>query len=126
MNALWLAFLGLGGGGGLLSFGYTIYKDVQSRRQRDQKVEGEIKLDSVTEKRITAEAAQINSDVAIAQQTWWQEQFELLRVELTTEQKARRRITKWAQLHQQWDQKTWELAKRYDPQAPPPPPLEDE
>jgi hypothetical protein len=79
----------------------------------------------VTEKRIAAEAAQINSDVAIAQQTWWRDQFDVLREELTAEQNLRRRLTQWAREHQTWDQRAWELAVRTDPTYPAPPRLDD-
>jgi len=125
MNDLWGVFLGAGGAAGAGSLIYTVYKDFRDRRFREQKVEGEIQLDTVTEKRIAAEAAQINSDVAIAQQTWWKDQFTALREELVEEQKQSRKVRRWAELHQQWDRRAWELAVESDPSYPPPPSLED-
>jgi hypothetical protein len=123
MNAAWAVFLGAGGAAGLLSFFYTVYKDVRGRHLQEKKAEGEVKLDSATETRIAAEAAQINSDVAIAQQKWWKDQFDAVRQELTEEQQLRRRLTQWAQSHQIWDRRAWELALHADPEYPPPPEL---
>lgn len=125
MNNFWVVFLGVGGSAGIGSLGYTIYKDWRDRRYNERKQEAGIAIDDVTEKRITAEAAQINSDVAIAQQTWWRDQFSLLREELTAEQNLRRRLTQWAREHQTWDQRAWELALRTDPNYPAPPRLDD-
>lgn len=125
MNAMWAVFLGAGGAAGLFSFIYTVYKDFRDRRRTARKQEGEIQIDSVTEKRIAAEAAQINSDVAIAQQNWWKSQFEYLREELTVEQKSNRELRAWAREHQTWDQRAWHLAVQSDPNYPPPPKLED-
>lgn len=125
MNTLWAIFLGAGGSAGLLSLAYTAYKDRRDRRLVEEKQEGEIKIDSVMEKRIAAEAAQISSDVAIAQQTWWKTQFDAVRQELTQEQMMRRRLTTWAKAHQSWDETAWMLAVQSDPDYPPPPKLED-
>jgi hypothetical protein len=124
VNNFWVVFLGVGGSAGIGSLGYTIYKDWRDRRYNERKQEAGIAIDDVTEKRILAEAAQINSDVAIAQQTWWKDQFEYLRTELTQEQTLRRRLTVWAKEHQTWDQRAWELAVATDPDYPPPPILE--
>lgn len=125
MNVFWSVFLGVGGTGGILSITWTIYKDVTSRQTQEEKAEGEIKLDTTTEKRIAAEAAQINSDVAIAQQNWWKDQFESIRAELTEEQNLRRKLSIWARQHQAWDEAAWMLAVQSDPTYPPPPRLED-
>ena len=89
-----------------------------------KKIEGAIELDETTRTRLAAEAAQINSDVAIAQQTWWKEQFDAVRAELTEEQRARRRLSNWASEHQTWDERAWKLAIQTDPDYPPPPKLE--
>lgn len=124
MNAWWAFFLGTGATGGILSFSYTVYKDFRDRRRLERKVEGEIQIDDATEKRIVAEAAQINSDVAIAQQNWWKTQFDLVRTELVEEQRLRQKLTKWAAEHQVWDQRAWTSALKSDPDCPPPPHLE--
>ena len=125
MNALFAAFLGAGGLAGLGSLFYTIYKDVRDRRRVERKAEGEIQLDTVTEQRIAAEAAQINSDVAIAQQTWWRQQFSDVRAELVLEQRRTRSLLKWARQHQIWDEGAWERAVKSDPDYPRPPVLEN-
>ena len=124
MNVLWTVFLGAGGGLGVASFLYTVFKDFRDRKRVERKQEGEIQLDTATEQRIAAEAAQINSDVAIAQQNWWKQQFDAVRTELVEEQKQRRRLEKWAGEHQEWDQRAWTLALQTDPEYPPPPVLE--
>lgn len=124
MNAWWAIFLGAGGLAGLLSFPYTVYRDFRNRRRDEAKADGEIKIDTVTEQRIAAEAAQINSDVAIAQQTWWKEQFDAVRTELTAETRLRKRLTQWAAEHQKWDERAWTLALETDPMYPPPPKLQ--
>ena len=126
MNGLWAVFLGAGGAAGLFSFFYTVYKDVKNRDIEATKAEGEIKIDSVTEKRIVAEAAQINSEVAIAQQTWWKDQFDYMREELTKAQHSNRVLRTWAEKHQLWDETAWILAVQSDPDYPPPPKLEEE
>lgn len=125
MNTFWAVFLAVGGGSGIGSLGYTVYKDHRDRRIEQRRQEVGVAIDEVTEKRIAAEAAQINSDVAIAQQTWWRDQFDVLREELTAEQNLRRRLTQWAREHQTWDQRAWELAVRTDPTYPAPPRLDD-
>ena len=125
MNTFWAIFLAVGGGSGIGSLGYTVYKDHRDRRIEQRRQEAGIAIDEVTEKRIIAESSQINSDVAIAQQTWWKEQFDLVRKELTQEQAMRRRLTTWAREHQTWDQMAWELALKTDPTYPAPPKLDD-
>jgi uncharacterized protein (DUF3084 family) len=125
VNTFWAVFLAVGGGSGIGSLGYTVYKDHRDRRIEQRRQEVGVAIDEVTEKRIAAEAAQINSDVAIAQQTWWRDQFDVLREELTAEQNLRRRLTQWAREHQTWDQRAWELAVRTDPTYPAPPRLDD-
>lgn len=118
---------GLLGTGGLLSglgILYNIYVGIRDRRIDLTKKETGVALDDTTRERIAAEAAQINSDVAIAQQDWWKQQFDAVRTELIEEQKLRRRLTRWADAHQEWDQATWTLALQTDPTCPPPPVLE--
>lgn len=128
MNSTTIASLVLGSGGLLTGAGliWKIVVELLDRRRSVDKQEGEIKLDTATERRIAAEAAQINSDVAIAQQNWWKEQFDAVRTELVEEQRLRRALSKWASDHQEWDQRAWTLALKADPDCPPPPELEYE
>lgn len=101
-------------------------RSVRKQEGDIKKLEGAIELDETTRTRLAAEAAQINSDVAIAQQNWWREQFDAVREELTLEQQRTRRLTKWANQHQEWDQGAWHLAQQMDPGYPPPPMLDHE
>lgn len=126
MNAATIASLVLGSGGLLTGIGliWKILIEILDRRRSINKQEGEIKLDTATERRIAAEAAQINSDVAIAQQSWWKEQFDAVRSELVVEQRIRKALERWAAEHQEWDQRAWIHALTTDPTFPPPPQLE--
>ncbi len=130
MNATRIVSLLLSGSG-LATGVFAVITQVRDRGRSVRKQEGDIKqlegkieLDETTRSRLAAEAAQINSDVAIAQQTWWREQFDAVRAELIEEQKLRSRLTRWADKHQEWDTTTWHLALKTDPNCPPPPKLE--
>jgi septal ring factor EnvC (AmiA/AmiB activator) len=130
MTATLTASLLLGGAGLLTAIFGTITQARDRRRNiRKQegdieKLEGSIRLDETTRTRLAAEAAQINSDVVIAQQNWWREQFDAVKTELVAEQQVRRRLSKWAGEHQEWDKRAWSLALQSDPKYPPPPTLE--
>jgi hypothetical protein len=130
MSATLITSLLLGGAAFATSV-FGVVTQVRDRGRSVRKQEGDIKrietnieLDETTRTRLAAEAAQINSDVAIAQQTWWREQFDAVRGELTVEQQRTRRLTKWANQHQEWDQRAWTLARQSDPEYPPPPLLD--
>lgn len=130
MSATLIASLLLGGGA-LATSVFALITQIRDRGRSVRKQEGDLKklqtgieLDETTRTRLAAEAAQINSDVAIAQQTWWREQFDAVREELTLEQQRTRRLTKWANEHQEWDKGAWHLAQQADPTYPPPPVLE--
>lgn len=126
MNASTIASLVLGSGGLLTGVGliWKLIVELLDRNRAVDKQEGEIKLDTATERRIAAEAAQINSDVAIAQQNWWKEQFDAVRTELVVVQSRNKALEKWATEHEKWDQRAWTLALKSDPDYPSPPELE--
>lgn len=108
----------------VLTSAYGIYTQVKDRSRSVAKQEGSIALDDTTRTRIAAEAAQINSDERIATERWWKEQFDAVKGELVEEQRLRRRLTKWATEHQEWDQRAWTLALHADPNYPGPPQLD--
>lgn len=119
------------GSGAFLTAGFGIITQVRDRGRSVRKqetdieqIQGSIKLDETTRQRLAAEAAQINSDERIATEKWWKEQFDAVKSELVTEQGLRRRLSKWASEHQEWDKRAWKLALETDPNYPPPPELE--
>src|SRR6478752_5169721 len=109
MNATLTASLLLGAAAltssvfGLITQARDRGRSVRKQEGDIKSLEGKIELDEVERERIAAEAAQINSDVAIAQQKWWKDSFDAVGPELADEQKLRRRLTKWADKHQEWD-----------------------
>lgn len=103
---------------------FGVVTQIRDRGRSVRKQEGDIKLDETTRERLAAEAAQINADQRIATERWWKEQFDAVKTELVAEQTARRRLTKWANLHQEWDQSAWKQAIQTDPEFPAPPQLE--
>lgn len=123
MSAATVTSILLGAGGSLTGI-YAVLNQVRDRRRHVVKQEGEIQLNDTTRVRIASEAAQINSDERIATERWWKEQFDAVKDELVEEQTLRRRLTKWAKAHQEWDQQAWTLALKSDPLTPGPPQLE--
>lgn len=113
------------GAGGTVTGVYAIFTQLRDRGRSVRKQEGEIGLDEKTRGKIIAEAAQINSDERIATERWWKEQFDAVKGELVEEQRLRRRLTRWAKLHEAWDQQAWTLALETDPMYPAPPTLEN-
>lgn len=126
----WLPGAVLGGGALLASLPSTInqFRDrgrsVSKQEGEIEKQEGEVRLTEEERKKVAAEAASINTNDLIKVGELWQEQFNAVREELTTEQRLSRRLKKWADEHQKWDQRAWALALETDPLYPPPPQLE--
>lgn len=128
----WAASL-LGAGGLLSGLGilYQIYNGLRDQKIDRTRKETGVALDDTTRTRIAAEAAQINSDVAIAQQNWWKEQFDYVRTELVMEQSRRKesddkveKLMSWAREHELWDEAAYANALKTDPDYPAPPRLE--
>lgn len=135
MTAELLAKLVLGSGGLLTGIGliWKIVIDLLDRRRTITKQQGEIEKQQVdvelTSEQINlikAEAHQAYSSERMDNEKWWADQIERLRRDLATEERARRRLTEWANLHQIWDRRAWALALETDPKYPPPPTLDDE
>ena len=103
MDATLIVSLVLGVGGGLSGV-YAFINSIRDRPRDVIKKEGDIYLTSEQRKKIAAEAAQINSADAIAQQNWWRAQFEAVTVELEKERKWRRRVTRYIRNHEPWDE----------------------
>lgn len=112
-SGLWALILG-GGGLGLLSFIYTLYKDIRDRRHREETQEGEVKLSQKTMDKVAAEAASLNTADIIKIGQLWQEQFNAVREELAIEQRWRKRVTKYIRRHQPWDIKMEQIAKEHN------------
>lgn len=114
---------------GLAALATSVFGIVTQVRDRGRSVarqEAQIELDETTRIRLAAEAAQIGEDQRIATERWWKEQFDAVRVELVSEQRRVRRLSKWAAEHQVWDTGAWERAVKTDPTYPPPPILDPE
>lgn len=112
------------GAGGLATAFYTLLTNIRDRKSTIAKQQSDLRLSKGTYEKIAADAAQINSDQRIETERWWKEQFDAVRVELAEEQKTRRRLTKWAVDHQEWDKRAWTLALLSDPDYPSPPTLD--
>lgn len=131
MTAALIVSIVLGFGGSLTAV-ITAWFTIRDRRQAREKKTGEIRLDKVSYDEIASRAAKINSDERIEIERWWKEQFDAVklelretRVELEREKNARRKVTKWAKQHQQWDQDAYQLALHTDVNYPPPPLLDE-
>lgn len=114
MNSSLLALLLGGGALGILSFIYTVIKDVVNRKYNQQSKAGEIQLSKKTLDKVAAEAASLNTADIIKIGQLWQEQFEAVRAELAIEQKWRRRVTKYIRRHQPWDIEMEKVARDHN------------
>lgn len=94
---------GLLGAGGGLSAIFTMLDRWRNRKFNKIKEESSIKLDDATFKEIASRAAKINSEDRISIETWWKEQFESVKGDLSEQQDWRRRaIRRWHE-HKRWD-----------------------
>lgn len=125
MNAFWTVFIALGSSGGIFGLLFTIYKEVRDRRHREEKQEGEVKLDSATLENIKAQAATIYSADRREEDAARDKQIEELRVGLFAEITERRRLS--AKLDEVWlySRGAWRVALDTRPDYPPPPSLEN-
>jgi len=103
MNATLIVSFVLGIGGGLSGV-YAFANSVRDRVRTVRKQEGDITLTDEQRNKIAAEAAQINATAAIAQQEFWQKQFQSVVTELEKERKWRRRVTRYIRNHEPWDE----------------------
>lgn len=117
------------GSAAFITAAYTAFMNWRERKVRKLQQEGQVKLTDAQVKEAAAQAASINIAASRADrlesEQWFAKQIEALRKDLDTEQKSRRRLEAWANVHQLWDRRAWLLALESDPQYPAPPQLED-
>ncbi len=81
MNNAWLtSILSLGGAGGLLSLGFTLYTSIRDKDYRRAKEEGDIKLTAAQYNEIAARAAQTKTAEQIQAGEYWMNQFAAITV----------------------------------------------
>lgn len=112
------------GAGGLLTGLYTLWSNIQDRKVDQLDKQSKVELTEEQKKQVAADAASINSREQRETERWWLEQFELVKKELRTERRWRRRVTDYIKEHQPWDVQAQQKLNEHGVPIPPPPTLD--